>query len=317
MTARAFIVDGGVARAVSADEAAGAIGKAPLVWVHLDGSADHARAWLNARGLDNLVIAALLATETRPRLDMMDGGALLNLRGPDAAKANNPDLLASVRMWVTSGWVVSVTMRDLAALECVEKEIRRGHVSDPGDLVSTLAQAITDELDPDVIQMGDTLDDCEEMFGPGNALQLRRTIARARAKAIAYRRFVAPQQVALERLANVQAPWLADDDRLHLREVADRAARMAEELEAIRERAALIHEQLTDLRAELIDTRSLVIAIVALVFLPLTFLTGLLGMNVAGIPYAHEPWAFWGVVAVCVAIAVGVAAYFIRARWFR
>lgn len=317
MTARAFIVDEGVARAVTADEAAAAIGKAPLVWVHLDGGDNDAREWLKTRGLDHLVIAALLATETRPRLDMMDGGALLNLRGPDAAKAHVPDLLASVRLWVTSGWVVSVTMRDLAALECVEKEIRRGHVGDPGDLVSTLAQAITDELDPDVVQLGDTLDDCEEMFGPGNALQLRRTIAKARAKAIAYRRFVAPQQVALERLAAVQAPWLQDDDRLHLREVADRGARMKEELEAIRERAALIHEQLTDLRAELIDTRSLVISIVALVFLPLTFLTGLLGMNVAGIPYAHQPWAFWGVVAVCVVIAVGVAAYFIRARWFR
>jgi zinc transporter len=317
MTARAFIVENGIARASDRDAAAVAIGTASLVWVHLDGAEKSAGDWLKARGLDDLVVGALLATETRPRLDMMDGGALLNLRGPDAAKVRNPDLLASVRLWVTSGWVVSVTMRDLAALECVDDQMRRGEVTDPGDLVSALAAAITDELDPDVIALGDTLDDCEEMFGPSNALQLRRTIAKARAKAIAYRRFVAPQQVALERLANVQAPWLADDDRLHLREVADRAARMAEELESIRERAALIHEQLTDLRAELIDTRSLVIAIVALVFLPLTFLTGLLGMNVAGIPYAHEPWAFAGVVAICIAVAVGVAVYFIRARWFR
>ena len=92
---------------------------------------------------------------------------------------------------------------------------------------------------------------------------------------------------------------------------------MAEELEAIRERSALMHEQLTDLRAELIDTRSLVISVVALVFLPLTFLTGLLGMNVDGIPYAHQPWAFAAVCAVCGAIALVVALYFIRARWFR
>jgi zinc transporter len=317
MTARAFIVENGTARDASRDEAAAAIGTASLVWVHIDGGETSSSAWLKAHGLDHLVVSALLATETRPRLDRMDGGALLNLRGPDAAKDRNPDLLASVRLWVTTGWVVSVTMRELGALTCVEHQVRRGEITDPGDLVSALAAAITDELDPDVIALGDTLDDCEEMFGPGNALQLRRTIAKARAKAIAYRRFVAPQQVALERLANVQAAWLADDDRLHLREVADRAARMAEELESIRERAALIHEQLTDLRAELIDTRSLVISIVALVFLPLTFLTGLLGMNVAGIPYAHQPWAFWGVVGVCVVIAVGVAVYFIRARWFR
>ena len=42
----------------------------------------------------------------------------------------------------------------------------------------------------------------------------------------------------------------------------------------------------------------------------------LLGMNVAGIPYAHEPWAFWGVVAVSVVMAVAIAGYFIRRHWF-
>ena len=52
---------------------------------------------------------------------------------------------------------------------------------------------------------------------------------------------------------------------------------MAEELESIRERSSLMHEALTDLRAEQIDSRSLVISIVAMVFLPLTFITGLYG----------------------------------------
>jgi zinc transporter len=92
---------------------------------------------------------------------------------------------------------------------------------------------------------------------------------------------------------------------------------MTEELEAIRERAALIHEELTDRRAELIDSRSLLISIAALIFLPVTFVTGLLGMNVAGIPFAQEPWAFWGVVACCVLIAILVLAWFVRARWIR
>jgi zinc transporter len=317
MSARSFIVERGVPRAVDRATATAAIGVADLVWVHLDGAAADATTWMAAQGLDHLVIDALLASETRPRLDLLNGGALLNLRGPDAATGHFPDLLASIRIWVTTGWVVSVTLRDLAALDMVDAEMVAGHILDPGDLVWVLASTITAELDPDVAALGDTLDDCEEMFGPTNALALRRKIASARSRAIAYRRFIAPQRTALERLASVEAPWLNAEDRMHLREAADRAARMAEELEAIRERAALIHEQLTDLRAELIDTRSLVISIVALVFLPLTFLTGLLGMNVAGIPYAHQPWAFGGVVAVCVVIAVGVAVYFIRARWFR
>ena len=92
---------------------------------------------------------------------------------------------------------------------------------------------------------------------------------------------------------------------------------MAEELEAVRERSALLHEQLTDLRAEEIDQRSLLISVVAFIFLPLTFITGLLGMNVEGIPDAHDPWAFWEIVILCVVIAVGVLAWFVRRRWIQ
>src|SRR3546814_3362762 len=120
----------------------------------------------------------------------------------------------------------------------------------------------------------------------------RSRIAQVRSTAIDYRRFLQPQRDALERLSMATAGWLTDEDRLHLREAANRAARMAEEMEAVRERSALLHEQLTDLRTEQIDQRSLVVALIALIFLPLTFVTGLFGMNVAGIPLRDDPYAF-------------------------
>jgi zinc transporter len=85
----------------------------------------------------------------------------------------------------------------------------------------------------------------------------------------------------------------------------------------VRERAALLHEQLTDLRAEQLDQRALLISIVAFIFLPLTFITGLLGMNVEGIPYDDRPWAFWGVVGFCLVIGLIVLGWFARRHWLR
>src|SRR3546814_11043144 len=97
------------------------------------------------------------------------------------------------------------------------------------------------------------------------------------------------------------AGWLTDEDRLHLREAANRAARMAEELEAVRERSALLHEQLTDLRTEQIDQRSLIVALIALIFLPLTVVTGLFGLHVVGIPHRSDGMAFWWIaIGICV-----------------
>ncbi|NEL27501.1 MAG: zinc transporter ZntB, partial [Xanthomonas perforans] len=159
------------------------------------------------------------------------------------------------------------------------------------------------------------LDECEEALDPARIFEQRRDVTHTRVRAIGYRRFLVPQRSALEKLGQLPGDWLQQDDRLHLAAAADRAARMAEEVDSIRERAALVHETLTDLRAEQLDQRSLQIAIVAMVFLPLTFLTGLLGMNVKGIPFADEPWAFAGVVGLCALMSMGIVAWFARRNW--
>ncbi|MBY0282589.1 MAG: zinc transporter ZntB [Sphingomonas sp.] len=289
-----------------------------LVWIHLTESDTEAQAWLIGEAdLPDYIVESLTATETRPRCDQIGDGAFLNLRGRSDTAMPMSDPLASVRIWAVAGRVISVTRRPLTALTLVEAELNKGTIHDPGDLIAEFAAAITTELDPEVAELGDDLDDCEADLDANKVFELRRKVTQIRVAAIGYRRFLSPQRAAIEKLAALPVKWLQDDDRLHLSAAADRSARMAEELESIRERAALTHEALTDLRAEQIDSRSLIIAIVAMIFLPLTFLTGLLGMNVEGIPYAREPWAFDGVVAVCVVLAAAIAAYFIKRRWFR
>ena len=317
---RAFgnVLEGDHASHVSLEEALAQTGVAPLVWLHLDANDPECIAWLEHQScLNPIVIAALVATETRPRAEAIEGGALINLRGLAEDPEKIDDSLASIRIWAEKGRVISVFRHRLTAMPKVEAKMIEGRLRDPGDLIAAIAVAITEQLDPDVAGLGDELDDCEEGLDGERLYALRRTISRVRSQSIGYRRFVSPQRDALERLSALPADWLADDDRLHLKEAADRAARMAEELEAVRERAALMHEQVMDLRAEQLDTRALLISVVALVFLPLTFITGLLGMNVEGIPFAHEPWAFQGVLWVCVAIAVAITGYFLRAHWFR
>ncbi|HXH16974.1 MAG TPA: zinc transporter ZntB [Sphingomonas sp.] len=293
-------------------------GKADLVWVHLSTTAEHAQTWLRDEAkLSDYVVDALTATETRPRCEAVGDGAFVNLRGRSHEELDTSDLLASVRIWAVKGQVFSVTRKPLIAVTEVEKLVEHGEMRDPGDLIAAFATAITTDLDPDVATLGDELDDCEEQLDAHRVFELRRTVSKVRVAAISYKRFLNPQRAALEKLAALPGDWLADDDRLHLSAAADRAARMAEELESIRERAALIHETLTDLRAEQIDNRSLVISIAAMVFLPLTFLTGLYGMNVKGLPYAEEPWAFDAIAGACTVLSIAIILYFAGRHWFQ
>ena len=313
---RGFVLNGNKASEVSFAEAAGQFGSAQFVWLHLDGRETEAQSWLAAQSdIPEIARGALLASETRPRSDTIGHGALVNLRALGATPEDDPDPLVSMRFWAETGRAISLTYRSPLALDPVIADFLSGQIKDGGDLVSEVAEQITGQLDPHIAAMGDMLDDIEVQIESERLPALRRKVNHVRSRAISYRRFVAPQRSALERLATEPCNWLDEDDRLHLRDAADRFARMAEELESIRERAAIVHDELTDLRAEQLDLRGLVIAIVAFVFLPLTFLTGLLGMNVEGIPYAKEPWAFWGVVTLCMITGFAVIGYFVRRHW--
>ena len=316
MSGFAYRIEDGKAEKIEIKAACSATGD--LIWVHLTTNNEEAEAWLSGTAkLPDYVVDALITSESRPRCDALGEGAFLNLRGRSSEEMTTSDPLASVRIWAEAGRVISVTRRAVSAVDAVVTAIEGGTIRDPGDLIAEFAGAITEELDPEVAELGDSLDDCEAELNADKVFELRRGVTKVRVAAIGYRRFLTPQRAALEKLAALPMEWLHDDDRVHLNSAADRAARMAEELEAIRERSALMHEALTDLRAEQIDSRSLLISIVALIFLPLTFLTGLYGMNVDGLPYAHEPWAFDAIGGICIAITIGIIGYFSFNRWLR
>jgi zinc transporter len=315
MSCHAILVGDGPVRTVTAAEADSYSGPG-FVWMHIDQGSEQDLAFLRGKHIPDVAANALVASETRPRCDRVEDGALVNLRGPGEVDTDDSDRLVSIRLWARQGRVSSVTRRPLAATKHVVEQMEAGRILDPGDLVAAFARAISKQLDPQVAALGDELDDCESDLEPHQVYRLRTTIARIRSEAIAFRRFVAPDRDALQTLAHLDFDWIAEEDRLHIREAADRFARMTEELEAVRERAALLHEQLTDMRGEQMEVRSLVLSIVALIFLPLTFITGAMGMNVP-VPGQDSPHAFNIIMGICALISVGVAGYFARIHWLK
>ena len=291
-----------------------------FIWLH-DASEGEADRLLDDLPLDlpPTVHRALVAMETRPRCEAFERGVLFNLRAPvlgDIA-AMGGDPLVSIRLWAEEGLLLSVALRPSTVLAPVTERFARGELKDPGDVIIALVSASAEQMDEIVADLGDDLDEIESDLGPSKAYSERRKVTRLRTQAISYRRFVNPQRQALDRLALLPLDWLDDAERDAVREAGDRFARMTEELESVRERAAVVHDELTDLRSERLDTRSLQISIVAMIFLPLTFITGLLGMNVKGIPFAEDQWAFWGVTLFCLAIAGVVMGYFYMSKYTR
>ena len=84
-------------------------------------------------------------------------------------------------------------------------------------------------------------------------------------------------------------------------EIADRVTRYVEDLDVVRDRAAILQDELTSMLSESMNRTMYLLSIVAVVFLPLTLVSGMLGMNVGGIPGEKWPWAF---AFLCVAFLV-------------
>ena len=109
--------------------------------------------------------------------------------------------------------------------------------------------------------------------------------------------------------------WFKSSYQMQLREISDRLVRHIEDIDAVRERAALAQEELLSRVSEQMNERMYVLSMVAAVFLPLGFFTGLMGINVGGMPGVENNEAFWVVVALCVAVMLVLAVVFRWKRW--
>ncbi|MFC4724096.1 zinc transporter ZntB [Glycocaulis abyssi] len=281
-------------------------GRPPFTWVHLQREDPRTRDWLETEsGLDSFLQSALLADDTRPRCTVHGEGAIIILRGVNLMEGAEPEDMVSVRLWVDRSRVIGVWVRPLHAVRDLVSAIERGIAPvSPGELVAKLAQRLADRMEPHVGELHDELDTFEDALLEDDGTVERGALAKVRRRAIRLRRYIGPQRDALTTLSIEDLSWLIDRDRSRVREAADKTTRVLEELEAVRERAALIQDQIVEARGAKMDRYMVLLSALAAIFLPLTLFTGLLGINVEGIPFAEEEWAFAAVTGLIVLVAV-------------
>lgn len=266
--------------------------------------------------MPSLIAEAMHAAETRPRFMPMGNEFLLILRGVNLNPEADPEDMVSIRLWVTANLIISVRRRRLLAIDDLRQEIAAGRAPPtPARLVTELAFSLTDRMEPTIDGLSDQVDELEDLSLNHKSDRLRQKLPDLRRKAIMLRRYIAPQREAINRMTLDTTPLFTEHDRQLMREASDRVLRFVEELDSVRERSNVLHDQLTDQRAEEMNRTMLVLAVVAAIFLPLGLLTGLLGINVGGMPGADNPAAFWIVTAAMILLALGELWLFRRMKW--
>jgi zinc transporter len=288
-----------------------------FIWLHLNMNNDETRTWIKSQqDIPFAAASALLAGETRPRVTTFDTGLVVNLRGVNLNEGAEPEDMVSIRIWADQRRVISTRRRRLKAAQDIRGEILKGlKITSPGALVARISAQLADRAEPYVQEVEDEVDALEDAILQGAGHGLRAKLADTRQAAVLFRRFIAPQRDVLTRLAGDETTLFDATAKIELREIADRVTRMTEDIDAARERAMVLQDQLTDQRAEEMNRNMMVLSVVAAIFLPLGFLTGLFGINVGGMPGVEDPMAFWLVVLACTLIGGVLLFMFKLMKW--
>ena len=263
-----------------------------LVWVHLDLAS--VKPFLKQAPSSSLLVEKVLAAKvTRPRTLASNDALLATFRGVNSNKGSSPEDMISIRLWMSKSMIVTVQRRHLTTVADIETSLRDGvGPKNAAEFLEMLLYTITDQTSEVVSALGKKFDAIEDELSEALNKVNRRDLNDMRRRIIILRRYLIPQREAINRIPIDKLSWLNEVNLMHLREITDVSTRILEDIDAERERATVIHEELLALSQEAINKKMYLLSIVAVIFLPLSFVTGLLGINVGGIPGATFRYGF-------------------------
>jgi zinc transporter len=254
--------------------------------------------------------------DTRPRFIPTKEGFLLILRGVNFNPGSDPEDMVALRMSFEENRIITMRQRRVMAINDIHEAIEAGSgPKNTVDFLTMVIDRIVDRMGDVVAEIDDLVDELEDTVLTAESYELRSQLARIRRQSIGMRRYIAPQRDVLARLQNERIEWLSDKVKLRLRELSERTARFVEDLDSARDRAAITQEELNSRLSEQMNKAMYVLSIVAAIFLPLGLLTGLLGINVGGIPGSENKWAFLIVTVFLIMIALLLVGLFRRIKW--
>ena len=314
------VLDGkGGARTIDWDEAQGwkAAKKGEVLWLHLLRSCPDLDDWLQQKfSIPKPTADLLVSDQTRPRAFRENGALVATLRDLNFNAGEEPEDMISMQLWSDGERIVTLRRAPQQSPNEIRDQLDRGYgPTDAGAMVTQIVELIMDHLSLAVVEINETIDRLEDDVAGHTVQERARQISEIRRDCLGLQRHLAPQHEALEQIGRDAPEWFEQHDRREIVESINRLRRHLDDINISKESAVVLQDELRARSMAISQDATYKLGVMAGVFLPLTFFTGLLGSNVAGIPWADEPWAFWGVTVACAAITAAILMVFWRLRW--
>lgn len=290
-------------------------------WIDVNGIHDPQRIEQigNFYGIHNLVLEDILNTEHRPKVEAFEDHVFFTLK---MMWFNEQDELEREQVSIVfgKGYVLCFQERERDIFDPIRERIRTntGIVRKKGAdyLVYRLVDSVVDNYFLITERLEERIEDLEEAITANTELDHMRTIQHLKREIITLRRALLPLREAVSGLEKGVTELVSPNNEKYFRDVYDHLIQISDNLETNREvLSGLMDMHMANMNHRMNEVMK-VLTVIASLFIPLTFIVGIYGMNFENMPELHWKYGYFAAWGLMIAIFMAMLGYFRRKKWF-
>jgi len=296
-------------------------------WVNVDGlhETDVIRTLGELFGIHPLVLEDILNTEHRPKFEDHERYLFITLKMLQFDEETASVVLEQVSLVLGANYVISFQERPGDVFDPVRRRLDGGkgriRGAGPDYLAYALLDCVVDHYFSVLEKLGNAVEALEHEIAEDPDQRIMREIHRLKREMVTLRRSVWPLREVLSALERQETALIQHDTRLFLRDVYDHTVQVIDSVESQRELVTgLLDLYLSSVSNKMNEVMK-VLTIIATIFIPLSFVAGLYGMNFNpdaspwNMPELDWYWGYPAILALMAAVGVGMLVYFKRKKW--
>lgn len=285
-------------------------------WYHCRRDKTGLAEWLGDIGIQNSLVDLLVADDTRSHYhDLGEGNFLLILRGINQNEGDEPDDMISLRIVSYKNSIITLRRKPFNGIARIQRRLADENRPDSlPELLVSFIDEINHEIKSVLEEVDTGIDEFEERIDRLSRTEQRRLTMLHR-RLLKINRYLKPQTVALQHLYE-KLPAMLKPYRQDIFNLKEQAYRFMENIDANLLQVSMLRNDLQQGVAERMNRNSYYLSLTAGIFMPLTFFTGLFGINIGGLPGVGDPHAFQWFCSGLLVIGLVVFLVFRRLRFW-
>lgn len=305
---------------VAVSELGALIGNDHTAWINVLGLGDEKtlRDLAELFSLHPLVLEDVVNVPQRPKTEEYDGQKLVISRMVRLDAREELDV-EQVSIIFGSNYVLTLQERHGDVLDAVRRRLRDGKGPmrrlGPDYLAYAILDAIIDAYYPVLEELGNYLEQLEDQVLTSPGADVLQRLSRVKATLLTLRRSIWPHREVANSLVRDDSPLVSETVRVYFRDVYDHCVQTAEVTEGYRDLVSSLMSTYLSAVSNRTNEIMKVLTIMASIFIPLTFLAGIYGMNFEYMPELHVRWAYPSLLGLMFVTVAGMLFFFWRKGW--